>query len=330
MMHKSITRNPRESEMGIKSFKRMDEGSSEGWCVVFKHNNVESGPHDSKESAEAKRGSMIGNNASQYNYDNLQVLHGTRELGTDKFIQTKALTEGPMDFVRGAGAATGQKIAQSGLARGVRDVVQAGQAASAVGDFNNMVVQFAKALALYDSLKNQRPQERQEPTMDPKPQAPAPQQQKPESAAPEAFRTTQKPKGQMGPQGFQYTFNSFLQDTHGEQINEGVWDFVKGAGAAVGSKIRDKINQYGQKASTITDIYRAGVQASREGDQRRQGQKAEQAKQQALELLQQLVDKLKGFGDKAPQVLANAVAKLPQPQQQRVYKTLARNSGIRT
>jgi hypothetical protein len=172
-------------------------------------------------------------------------------------------------------------------------------------------------------------QQRQEPTMDPQ-QAPqqAPQQQKQQRAptqsggVAQAFQTGQKPKGRMGQNGFEYTFNSFLQDTHGEQINEGVWDFVKGAGAAVGGKIRDKINAYADQPSVLKDIYHAGKAASQAGDARAQGAKYQQAIVQAKQLRDQLRQMLQQLGKQAPAVLAKAVSQYDPKLQMNLQKHL--------
>jgi hypothetical protein len=53
------------------------------------------------------------------------------------------LNEGPMDFMRGAGAESGRKVAQSGIGQAVGDVVNAGRQASAIGNFQKALAQFA-------------------------------------------------------------------------------------------------------------------------------------------------------------------------------------------
>lgn len=243
------------------------------------------------------------------------------------------LNEGPMDFMRGAGAESGRKVAQSGVGRAVGDVVAAGKQASAIGNFQKLIAQFAQTLATIDKLRpagqeapgqQQQEPERQEPTMD------APQQQQragqrvpmQEPGVAQAFRTDRKPKGQMGRHGFEYTFNSFLQDTHGEQINEGAWDFVKGAGAAVAGKMRDKINAYADKPSVIKDIYQAGKAASQAGNARAAQGKFDQVVQQGKQLRAQLRQMMAQFGPQAPAIVAKAIAQFPPAVQANIKRHL--------
>jgi hypothetical protein len=259
--------------------------------------------------------------------------------GYRKGLTESIVSEGPMDFLRGAAGETGRKVANSGVGRAVGDVVQAGRTASAIGEFEKAVAQFAGILAQRDKLKAalgqvsapDEEQQRQEPTMDtpaqaaPTQAAPAQPSKAPANATPDAFRTTQKPKGRMGQHGFEYTFNSFLQATHGERIDEGVWDFVKGAGGAIGGKVRDAINSYGDRPSMIKDIYTAGKKASAEGDLKAMHAKLAQAEAAAKAALTQLIMTAKGFGPKAQQAVQQAVAKLPREQQSRVGALLMKH-----
>lgn len=240
-----------------------------------------------------------------------------------KAVTREPISEGPMDFMRGAAGATGAKIATAArntgqaVKRGVNDVVQAGQQASAAADFEKLVYQFAQAFVQYSKLKGGA----SEPAQQEKPA------DKPSDGVPDQFRTTEKPKGRMGPHGFEYTFSSFMQATHGERIDEGVWDFVKGAGNAVKSKVSDKINSYANGAgNTFRDIYKAGQEASAQGDKQKEAAQLGQAKQQAIGLLRKIVDIMKQVGgDRSPQMLKNATGKLPPDLRDKVYKVIVGN-----
>lgn len=269
------------------------------------------------------------------------------------------LNEGPMDFMRGMGSATGQKVMQSrpvqAIKRNVGDVVQAGRTASQIGDLSKAVMQLAQLLKQRQQLKSklqmqnvgqqpqqapQQQQQRQEPTMNPAQQRP---QRVPANATPAAFRTTDKPKGRMGQHGFEYTFNSFMQDVYGgEQLNEGVLDYVKGAGQAAGSKIADKLQQtFGSRGGWLSsavnagkDIMAAGRAASAEGDMKKaqaQFQQVEaqfqQVDAQARALMKQIVDSLRQMGEAAPQAVSQIVRGLPQQDQQTIARLILNNLG---
>lgn len=234
------------------------------------------------------------------------------------------LNEGPWDFMRGAGAAAGQKIAQSGVSRAVGDVVNAGKQASAAGNFQKALSRFAELLSELEKLRpsGERTQQ-QEPTAEP-PQVPPKQNQQSIPAntpgVAQAFRSERKPRGVAGKYSMEYTFNSFLQDTHGEQINEGVWDFVKGAGAAVAGKMRDKINAYADKPSVLKDIYTAGKAASQAGDAQAQAAKYDKIKQKAIAVRGQLRQMMSQLGPQGPAILAKGLAQFP-PELQHKMKT---------
>lgn len=243
------------------------------------------------------------------------------------------IDEGPFDFVRGASAAAGSKIANSApvqaVKRNVSDVVQAGKQASAQGDLTKAVQQFAKLLVKYEKLKGTAPQ-REEPTMDQQPeqqqQQAAPKQQAPQRhATPDAFRTTTKARGRMGQHGFEYTFDSFLQDLSGEKLDEGVWDFVKGAGAAVAGKVRDKINAYAEQPSVLKDIYHAGKQASAEGNARKATQQLQNVEAETKQALKRVVVMVKQMGDNGQKALGQAGKALPPQLQQRVVRLVLAN-----
>lgn len=242
-----------------------------------------------------------------------------------KSVRRETLQEGPMDFARGAAGAVGQKMA--GAARNVggaiastaRDVNAAGQQASAVGNFEKQLQQFAQLLTQRAQLKTQLPQQEAEPEQQAAPeqqQAPA-QQQNPFQSKPKY--TQGNKNGAPANYGPQLQFNAYLQATHGEQIDEGVWDFVKGAGSAIAGKMKEKINSYANGAGdTFRDIYKAGAKASTEGNARATQQKYDQVGAQIQQIGKNLLSQLKAFGPKGPEVLKAAIAKLPQQVQMRV------------
>lgn len=81
---------------------------------------------------------------------------------------------------------------------------------------------------------------------------------------PDAFRTTKKPKGRQGKNGFEYTFDSFLQATFDDQqqLDEGPLDFIRGA---AGEGVRKMVDRYQKKPSLLKDLYQAGARASAAG-----------------------------------------------------------------
>jgi hypothetical protein len=257
--------------------------------------------------------------------------------GYRRGLNENAVMEGPIDFMRGMGGAVAQKAARpvQAIKRGVQDVVQAGRTASATGDFTKLVQQFAQLLVQRHRLKGMIPQQPTEPDQAPQAAAPAPQQTKPQSAAPEAFRTTSKTARFVpGKHGPEYTFNSFIQDMSGEQINEGMWDFVKGAGGAIADKARQKIDSYAQKnrgwlndvVDASRDIIQTGRGASAAGDLKKAMAQLEQVNTQALALKKQLLDMMRQFGDNATNILGQAVSTLPRNQRDHVYALLTTKS----
>jgi len=238
-------------------------------------------------------------------------------------IEESTLKEGPFDFLRGAGAEAGRRVggavanAGRAVAGSVNNVVQAGAAASAQADLEKAIASLAALLTKANGTPQQ--QAHQQPAAQPPAQEP---QGNPSDAVPAAFRRTSKPKGVAGKDGhdFQWTFNSYMQAIHGEQLDEGIWDFVKGAGKAVGAGIRDKINQYAERPSVFKDIYQKGLEASQQGD----ANKAAQAKvalqkqiQSATQQVQQLASKV------SPQVLMAAIRKMGGAQANTITKLLA-------
>lgn len=237
-------------------------------------------------------------------------------------IEETVVTEGPMDFARGMVGAMGQKVAQSkpvaAVKRQVSDVIQAGRSASAVGDFSKSVQQLAQLIAQYDHLGVQA-----EPTVR--------QTQTAESMTNDA--DDRRP----------YTFNTFLQHASGEQVNEGLWDFVKGAGGAIANKARDKISQYAERnrswlndvADAGRDIVNSGKAASQAGDAKkaeaqRANAKAQQTQvgEQIRTMRQQVVTAYHQLGQNAPTVLAQALEKVHAAQRSRVASVIT--AALRT
>jgi len=241
------------------------------------------------------------------------------------FKKVSRLDEGPLDFARGFGREGVRQVKNSGIGRAVGNMVQAGRDASAEADAKAVqtqliqsVQQLGQLVAKYNQLTGQVPDE--VPQGDDLPDNPRPadngqqphQQQKDnvKMGVPDAFRTTQKPKGRIGQHGFEYTFDSYLRQVYGteEQLDEGFWDFLKGAGkegARAGvEKIKTALNP---EKSTLAKMYRAGRQASHDGNVRNI-----QAK------MQQVAAQIAALAEKVPQkeaAIRSAIAQVPQPLQ---------------
>lgn len=232
-------------------------------------------------------------------------------MGLKKVERTVPVTEGPLDFIRGASKATGQKmaqgakqvgqrIAQSAPVQAGREVVQAGRTASSVADLQRLVMQFAEMLKTYDQLN-------------PRAQAEQPQQAQPQQAQTEG----------------QLTLSAFLEQTHGSEITEGVWDFVKGAGTAIGGKIRDRINKYAEQPSVLKDIYAAGKQASQEGDQRSRELKFDQHSKKCGEVRTQICNMITQLGAQGASAFEQALQKLDMKTRTRIKWIIKTHLGGR-
>lgn len=243
------------------------------------------------------------------------------------------LNEGPFDFARGMAGAAGQKMGNAargfvkGVANTVGDIAQAGRTASIQGDLDSAVAKLAKLIVQYDQLNSSQPDQENSPEQPQQPEdksavqpSQTAQQERNVGGVAQAFQSQGKPKARSGQYGPEWTFNSFLQATHGEQLDEGVWDFVKGAGAEVGNKIRDKINSYAERPSIMKDLYRAGAKASAEGDLR-------SVKENTLRQLALVIQALKQSVGDPQQVLQTSVQRsVKDPQQaSRVIKLVMSN-----
>lgn len=234
--------------------------------------------------------------------------------------QIDQLNEGPFDFLRGAGKELGNKVANSGPVRAGREVIQAGADASANANLEKAIAQLAAVLLARDKLQ---PQE--EPVAAPAQQQQAPAQQQ---AAPGAdpFKAAQKPRMTMKNGQQMYQFNSFLQAVHGDQLDEGVWDFIRGAGKAVG----DKVNAYAAQPSVFKDIYSAGQKASAEGNAAREVKQKEQelisVETKAKNLLSYILKTASKMGDNAAPALSAAVRKAGGVKAGEIMKLVAKNA----
>ena len=168
--------------------------------------------------------------------------------------------EGAWDFVKGVAGHVGGKVKQA-----VGNAVQAGQTASLQGDLAKKIEQLGQVLAVYDKLKStqqpqqQQPQQKANPARQRNPQDKQPVG-KPSDAVPAAFRATTKPRIRNG----EFVFSSFLMQTDGEFISEGVWDFIKGAAGHVGGQAKQAVGnavQAGQNASNAADYQKAVASA---------------------------------------------------------------------
>ena len=178
-----------------------------------------------------------------------------------KLTRVTRLNEGPLDFIRGAGAEVGNKIRNSGVGRAATDIYQAGKTASGNADFEALLKKFtATAVQVarndVDGTSAQR--------------APAPAQQAPAQQAPAqrvpVNKTRQRNIDNRRAQASAVrsrrpmeSFDTFLQQSFAQELNEGAWDFIKGA---AGEGARKLINKYAGGQSTLRDIYQAGERAS--------------------------------------------------------------------
>lgn len=256
--------------------------------------------------------------------------------------KVQRLEEGPFDFVKGAGKEAGRKIsnATAGIRRGANDIVQAGKDASAAGDTRKqqaLVQELSKQMALlaqyvqaYDEMKgtpqDENPEGEQSTNDAEADNGQQPQQQQTDNVqqgsrtpggVANAFRTQGKSKMTVNRgHGNEWSFESYLRLLHTpeDQLDEGAWDFIKGAGNAAVGKVKDQIQSYAQKPSMIKDLYNAGKQASQEGD----------VKSRALNQLKVVVGIIKKLGPAGLDAEQRAIISLPKNNQRRVTALLQR------
>lgn len=220
---------------------------------------------------------------------------------------TQRLDEGPLDFIRGAGAmagqkakagatAVGQRVANSAPVRAAGDVIQAGRQASQVGEIIKKLKVFAQLVAQFDDAAAQA--------------GTAPVQE-----------STENKDGPM-------TFASFMSGIHAEQIDEGIWDFMKGAGGAMAHKARETVNKYAERPSVFKDIYQAGKQASAEGNVKKAEAATATAKEQAFQMRDALVAHAKEIGPDAFKALIQKAGLANASRVYNVIKIRARKLGV--
>lgn len=248
--------------------------------------------------------------------------------------QVTRLNEGPLDYLIGAGRSVGRNVSAAG-----RNIAAAGQTASITADLAKLLSQFAQVSVAYDKLTAQQPA----PTPAARQAAPAqqpltlqrmdrrarkPKASKPVTGAPAAFRGAGRPTVQ-GAHGPEFRFEQYLQAVMADELNEGAWDFIKGAGGEAVNKARQWVNNYANRPSLIRDLYQAGKNASAAGDAKRQADQQaasvaqqdtqrQQLEQQRTQLIQQIKALLSKAGQQAQSVIAAALSKLPQDVQQYV------------
>ena len=173
------------------------------------------------------------------------------------------LNEGPMDYLRGAA----KRVVPA-----IKQVHQAGQQTSLNANFTKALNQ------LVQLVKQVQPNK---PAAQPAAQPARPQYGQPGTPVNNAT--------QQMPTRPQMTFSSFMQAVDGEQLDEGMADFLKGAAGAVGQKVADKVKSYtAQGKSTLADIWAAGRDASEAGEGQRQNQQLQQQVVAVKKLMQQL------------------------------------------
>lgn len=237
--------------------------------------------------------------------------------------KVEKLNEGPLDFIRGASAAAGQKISQTAPVRAARDVVQAGQHSSRVGDLRKAIATFMQTYAAYQKM---RPA--QQPAQQPAQRPPAPP-----VGTPSAFKAATKPKMTPGAHGYEFKFEQFILAQYADQLDEGALDFIKGAAGQIKDKAVKWAEQQAAKTTgigaAVRDVVNAGVEQSKSADAARQAAKqAEQfntVKKQAEQQLGAIVQMLKGFGPQAAQALAQATKGMDNAQL--VSSLIAKNAA---
>jgi hypothetical protein len=240
------------------------------------------------------------------------------------------LDEAPWDFLKGAAGAAGNKIANSAAqrikqyAQPMQDIVQAGQAASQAGNLDKAVRAFVQAYSTYAKVLKAVQQnaptltDRVEPTMGRQPT---------QQAAPATPQEPKyKPRMTPGKYGYEYKFEQFMRDqAEAGLLNEGPWDFLKGAAQATGQKI----SQSGV-GRAVSDIKQAGAQASQQADARRASEKTTAqltaSKQQAQQALQQVLAAFRVLGQNGPKALQAAVAKYAGQQSQQIMNVIMKNA----
>lgn len=187
------------------------------------------------------------------------------------------INEGPFDFIRGASSAAKQKIKDSNLGRNVGDIVNAGKQASEAGDIKKrqrQLAQYVQRLGQmmldYNRFNNIPPDENVNSPTDRNPMKTNNQQTPAQQQTDNVQQTANQQTDQLNNKFAEsVTFERFLQSTFNPtltvKIDEGIWDFIKGASR---EGIKKVVDRYQNKPSVLKDLYHAGAAASRQGDAR--------------------------------------------------------------
>lgn len=245
------------------------------------------------------------------------------------------VNEGPSDFMRGAfgelrnkTAAASQRFRQQASQVG-SDIMNAGRQASLRGEVEKLVASIAQMMQPETPAPDAA---RIEPSMEQEPQSKQANSAVPSPSKANASMTVdQNPKygGPSQPYNYRYMqFGEFLSRTYsGEQLDEGMWDFLKGAGQEVGKRISDKLTSYSQRPSALRDIYQAGKKTSQVADQRRANDKERNAEMQKRvqmsRAMNQLVNLVSQMNPQARNdVLFLSIRKLPPALQQPTWNRI--------
>lgn len=251
-----------------------------------------------------------------------------------------------------AAGALGRGAAALGnnVRRQAGDVMQAGRAASAEGDRQALVQQLTKSVQQLGALLGQLSQASGQPA-DENPEGeqrnnpmPADNGQQPHQQQTDNVKLA--PAGAVGSGAVKPmprrlrpsdvaarraarpasrravpTFDSFLYGSFNDDplLNEGIWDFLQGAGREGANKVMDKWRQAGQN-STLAQMYRAGVKASREGDVR-------SIRKQIDGLIASIGEMQAKLGPVGPEVISKALSTLEPNMQRLVARRLRAATG---
>ncbi len=189
-----------------------------------------------------------------------------------------ALTEGPLDFARGAVGEIGRKV--GGM---VNDVSTAGRTTSLMADAKLQISRLLSSLATYDELKKSQQAEQQSVKDDRQASQPAQANEQPQQAQ----QQKQKPRMRPGPYGMEYVFSSeFANLSNGAALTEGKWDYVKGAVGTAASELGNKFTQrFTQMPNWMKKADAAGRAASSAADFQKQRNAAAQQEQAQQRLM---------------------------------------------
>jgi gas vesicle protein len=136
----------------------------------------------------------------------------------------------------------------------------------------------------------------------------------------------QSKKMQQQPVAETYTFGQYMEAIHQDQLDEGVWDFVKGAGGAIRDKIKASVDNYAAKPSLLKDLYVAGKTASNNANADRARMAATQVGGQIKQTVVQIKQIIQQMGDNGSQALNTALQNVPPETQKEVKMALGLQS----